>query len=794
MRKVLSFVLVLALVLGSFSMAFAATPTDVVGTPSEEAVSVLMSLGVVNGYEDGTFKPNQVVTRAEMAKLVVAALGLEAYASATTSSYSDMAGAGWAQGYVSYATKLGIIKGYPDGTFKPSQTVSLVEASAMIVRALGYTDESLPGAWPANYMVKAKTLGVLDDVAGTAAEGCNRGDIAQMLYNALTLDIGYINSDGDWTPNSALTMYELLKAIANDEEVEGNPDNMLVRLGATFNKNAVIEGDEDSVISLRPYVGAYAATYTNKDDEIIAVVTDSVFLTGEFDGIDTFTVDDVDYTLAADAQDDLDDGDAYPFYNGIVDGYTYDTFTTDGALTYTLAVDLSSKKIKEVYSIALWEVTDAALFADADADDIDEDQVLFDFDFVLDDDDEIDLNAFELLGAASLSDIDEDNVVYVYADDNDEVRKIEVGTEIVEGEITKISSGGDYTIDGTKYSVSDASDLFGSVEGDVKDEVKAYLDYAGDIFEMEITEGTADDFAIVLETGDGSGSGITGYDPAIKLFLADGNDDTFDVDADSIDDVNIIDGDSWTGSWAGTGYSGYIVEYGLDEDGVVDSLTMPAAYYYDEDDITSKGYFASYKIASDAVIFTFDGDDYDDEDNYSVTTLDKVKGTDNVSADYIIDDGDIVAMLIYDFDAEDDVYGVVTDWSKTGSSSYEFEFLIDGVAKVYDATSTAYTDFGLDFEELYLLSFNASGDVNGLEAVSYNEYLSEPVRDGYKLDGWQLDETDLTLYKWVADDEVFVKGSLRDLDGAYDVYLYDTLDEDGVFDVVLYDIDGTWYL
>ena len=70
MRKVLSLVLVLALVLGSFSMAFATTPTDVVGAPSEEAVNVLMGLGVVDGYADGTFKPAGIVTRAEMAKLI----------------------------------------------------------------------------------------------------------------------------------------------------------------------------------------------------------------------------------------------------------------------------------------------------------------------------------------------------------------------------------------------------------------------------------------------------------------------------------------------------------------------------------------------------------------------------------------------------------------------------------------------------------------------------------------------------------------------------------------------------
>ena len=70
MKKVLSFVLVLSMILGSFGMAFAAAPSDVVGKDYEDAVNVLMELGVVEGYKDGTFRPEKVVTRAEMAAMI----------------------------------------------------------------------------------------------------------------------------------------------------------------------------------------------------------------------------------------------------------------------------------------------------------------------------------------------------------------------------------------------------------------------------------------------------------------------------------------------------------------------------------------------------------------------------------------------------------------------------------------------------------------------------------------------------------------------------------------------------
>lgn len=151
MRKVLSFVLVLSLVLGSFSMAFAATPatgfSDMNGEASAEAVSVLSDLGVVSGYPDGEYKPENIVTRAEMSVFVIGALGLTDYVTTSAkSSFPDMAGYGWAEGYIAYAESLGILSGYPDGTFKPGNTVTYDEVASMLVRALGYSAESLPGS------------------------------------------------------------------------------------------------------------------------------------------------------------------------------------------------------------------------------------------------------------------------------------------------------------------------------------------------------------------------------------------------------------------------------------------------------------------------------------------------------------------------------------------------------------------------------------------------------------------------------------------------------------------------
>ena len=275
MKKVLSLVLTLSLVLGTFSMAFAATTFgDVKGENCEDAVNVLTELGVVTGYEDGTYKPENIVTRAEMAVFVVNALGLEDYVTETaTSSFTDMDGYGWAQGYIAYAQSLGVVSGYGDGTFKPGKTVSYDEAATMVVAALGYTTESLQGTWPANFVTKAKSLGILDGIKSGAA-GANRGDIAIMLFQTLDQAIGKVNKDGDWVGTG-------IKFDSKGNAIEW--DTMLSRLGASLYEPAVyVDEDDDSfvltndiaddaVANVRAYIGAVVSAYANDDNEIIAI-------------------------------------------------------------------------------------------------------------------------------------------------------------------------------------------------------------------------------------------------------------------------------------------------------------------------------------------------------------------------------------------------------------------------------------------------------------------------------------------------------------------------------------------
>ena len=95
------------------------------------AVSTMTRAGIVNGYPDGTFRPNEPITRAEMAKIIA----LFAKLDKSTDRFPDAAGH-WAEAYIRLAAGNGWIEGYPDGTFRPNQSITRAETVTMIDRVL----------------------------------------------------------------------------------------------------------------------------------------------------------------------------------------------------------------------------------------------------------------------------------------------------------------------------------------------------------------------------------------------------------------------------------------------------------------------------------------------------------------------------------------------------------------------------------------------------------------------------------------------------------------------------------
>ena len=173
-----------------------------------EVVDTLVSLGVVNGYDDGSFKPNGTVTRAEMAKMIYVLRTGNSDASAYNddkTSFTDI-GSHWARGYIKYCQSLGIIAGKSNTKFVPNEKVSAQEAAKMLLVTLGYNAQKagLVGTgWAAKTNALADEAGLLEDVNTSFTAACPRQYAAQLIYNAIDAKTVVLR-DGEYTDETAM--------------------------------------------------------------------------------------------------------------------------------------------------------------------------------------------------------------------------------------------------------------------------------------------------------------------------------------------------------------------------------------------------------------------------------------------------------------------------------------------------------------------------------------------------------------------------------------------------------------
>ncbi|WP_270164520.1 S-layer homology domain-containing protein [Paenibacillus sp. SYP-B4298] len=134
------------------------------------AIAQAAARGIVNGYQDGSFRPNETATRAEFVTMLARAFSLEQSSSAVKLKDAEQIPT-WARGSVAQAMELGIITGYADQTFRPSGTISRVELAVMVVRALGlpvkeqaelsFADANSVPAWAVPYVAAVAEAGLM---------------------------------------------------------------------------------------------------------------------------------------------------------------------------------------------------------------------------------------------------------------------------------------------------------------------------------------------------------------------------------------------------------------------------------------------------------------------------------------------------------------------------------------------------------------------------------------------------------------------------------------------------------
>ena len=241
MKKLLAMVLALVMTLSLAVSANAAFKDDKsISDDYAESVAVLNGMGVFKGYEDGSFQPEGNITRAEVATIIYRIYTADVAKNdksglyATYNKFSDMAGAGWAQGYIGYCANASLVKGYPDGTFKPSGKVTGYEVLAMILRAVGYDkNNEFSGAdWALHVAQTAQQLGVLDNVAKTTDLNApaSRELVAELLFQGIqkaqvtyTSAFGYVTDKVIGTKTNSLGEKNFKLAKKADSDKWGRP-------------------------------------------------------------------------------------------------------------------------------------------------------------------------------------------------------------------------------------------------------------------------------------------------------------------------------------------------------------------------------------------------------------------------------------------------------------------------------------------------------------------------------------------------------------------------------------------
>lgn len=210
LKKVISSVAALTMVASSVA-AFAVDFPDVESTASyAQAVQELSALDIISGYEDGTFGPDKLVTRAEITKMIVDALAERSSAEASTEStkFADVSADHWAKGYINQGVANGFIAGMSDTEFDPDANVTYVQAQKMLVSAIGYeTYAQAQGGWPTGYKTYAASLDITKGISGIKdSTELTRAQVAQMIDNAMDAPLCVIASwkpewNGTKTPN-----------------------------------------------------------------------------------------------------------------------------------------------------------------------------------------------------------------------------------------------------------------------------------------------------------------------------------------------------------------------------------------------------------------------------------------------------------------------------------------------------------------------------------------------------------------------------------------------------------------
>ena len=300
LKKLITMLLALAMILTSVGITSLASFSDINDGQVADAVDKLVAGGIITGYEDGTFRPDNQITRAEFAAIVTRYKGIaDNLASDAVTGFKDLdadSSRAWARPYVKAAVDAKIINGFDDGTFRAGEPVTYEQAVKMLVCAAGYEVVAQseynkiiitnPNAtWSAGYIAAGNKHGITKGViTAQISEPALRGVVAVLTSNTIDLPALNLNDDGsyvkDETQNSNdQNLVQVTGSVTGTyytgletDHVGIGPDEIIIKTSKGEEKYQLAEKLVEN-FDLEDYIGKYVLAYYDKLERKITSIS-----------------------------------------------------------------------------------------------------------------------------------------------------------------------------------------------------------------------------------------------------------------------------------------------------------------------------------------------------------------------------------------------------------------------------------------------------------------------------------------------------------------------------------------
>lgn len=654
MNKRITLLLLLAFVVLSVCPAAASSFSDMASNKYEYAVNELEALHIVKGYEDGTFRPDEELTRAEFCSLMINTLGLDGIASnPTETEFADVPSSHWASGCIKLAYDMGIINGYGDGNFGPEDPVTYVQTLKILLNSMGYAPMAEDnGGYPTGYLMVGSSR-ISTGVNKAADAAITRGEAAQLIYNALDMNIveSDYSDDGSYYINYEKTLFTELMSRRGLERQEG------IVTGDSYtrltNANGVADGwleidgtsyyldgrsaygllgrcvtyyvQEQTGTGLQPALyGIWVHTAKNSElsisPENISEVTAEQITYFAQEGSNRTTTADLSDTLVTIYNGKYSDGgpDTWKVRNGsltLLDNNgddVYDIIFVDTYTTYMVdQVDTDSKQI----NLRVFSDTGESRF---------EGKTCIDYGYP-----DVDVAITDMEGnSLSAADLQPYDIIAVYAGADESHISIVRAEGVVEGTVDEETED-TIVIDGVSYdiAVNNAGELL--VTADPGEQGRFWLDIDGRVTAKNVTSGS--DYSHMVETIDDkvicsyivdTAVQSTGVDDIVYLkVLSNLRSKQREERILTLKDELKVNGEKMTATEAlealksaGDGSVNIPIRYDLnsrDEIDTIDTFQLAAPADYRKYSKSTNSFDGLYFLTTDSIVYYVDNADYE---------------------------------------------------------------------------------------------------------------------------------------------------------------------------------------